>query len=207
MGGDGDRLVARAVSGDEAALSTLLEAHHDALGTRIVPQIGRRFRSALGVEDVLQVTYLEAFLRIGQFDPDAGTSFLNWLTRMAENNLRDSIRELDRQKRPPRSRQIDTHIGEDSYATLWASIPGTQTPPGQRAGRDEIRVLLEAAIAELPPDYATVVRLCDLDGCSGAEAAEAIGKSRGAVYMMRLRARDRLAEILGTSSKFFCDSA
>ena len=202
-----EKLIAEAVSGDDDALRLLLETHHAVLRARIAPQIGRRYQSALSVEDVLQLTYLEVFLRIAQYRLDAGGTFLNWLTAIAENNLRDAIRELERQKRPPRARQVGARIGDDSYVTLLASIPGTQTPPAQKASRKEIREIIEAALAELPPDYATVIRLCDLEGRSGAEAAEAIGKSRGAVYMIRLRARDRLAEILGSSSKFFRDSA
>ena len=68
-----------------------------------------------------------------------------------------------------------------------------------------------AAYPDESPDFgsarnATVVRLYDIEGRSGPEVATTMGRSRGAVVMLRARAHDRLAELLGSGSKFFSDS-
>jgi len=55
----------------------------------------------------------------------------------------------------------------------------------------------------LPPDYEKVVRLYDLQCKSAVEVAAELGRSEGAVYMLRARAHERLKQELGSSSQFF----
>ena len=51
------------------------------------------------------------------------------------------------------------------------------------------------------------MRLYDLECQPPQQVAEALGRSVGAVHMLRARAHDRLRELLGSASKFFSDSA
>src|SRR5262245_41502910 len=83
---DETALINAAVCGDPDALSTLLGRHGPAIERSL--QISSVWRSALEPADVMQVTYLEAFLQIRRFDPARGASFEAWLRRIAENNLR-----------------------------------------------------------------------------------------------------------------------
>src|SRR5256885_1282570 len=105
-GGRGDMessiesLVQRAVAGDEEALSTLLEELGLQLQAEIEQKIGAKYRGLVDAEDVIQVTCLEAFLRIRSFRPRDPDSFMAWLRRAAENNLQDAFRNLEREKRP-----------------------------------------------------------------------------------------------------------
>ena len=46
----------------------------------------------LDIEDAMQVTFMEAFLRIGKFAGSDSRTFSAWLGRIAENNLCDGIR-------------------------------------------------------------------------------------------------------------------
>ena len=55
-------------------------------------------------------------------------------------------------------------------------------------------------------DYEQALRLFELEGLSGEEVAERMGRSHGAVRMMLARARERLAEVLGSDSRFFSSS-
>jgi RNA polymerase sigma factor (sigma-70 family) len=66
---------------------------------------------------------------------------------------------------------------------------------------------MEGALRQLPPDYEKVIRLYDLAGKSPAEVAQEMGRSQGAVFMLRARAHDRLREVLGSSSQFFSTPA
>jgi RNA polymerase sigma-70 factor (ECF subfamily) len=192
-----EALVARAVAGDGDALSALLST----FGPRVEQglKIGRRWRTAIDPADVMQITYLEAFLQIARFRPEQADSFEAWLSRMAQNNLRDAIRGLERQKQPPPSRRIQpSGSREDSFADLYDRLAAVSSTPSRALARKDVRRLIEAALEKLPPDYARAVRLYDLEGRPIAEVAAGIQRSAGAVHMIRARAHERLAELLGT---------
>src|ERR1043166_2811080 len=87
-------LLQQAVEGDAAALRVLLEHFGGEVRNRIRGMIDKRWRSHLDEDDIMQVTYLEAFLHIDQLTARDSASFLAWLTRIAENALRDAVRGL-----------------------------------------------------------------------------------------------------------------
>jgi RNA polymerase sigma-70 factor (ECF subfamily) len=198
-------LVERAVTGDADALSELLAI----VGPRVEAhlKIGRSWQSMIEPGDVMQVSYLEAFLQISQFRPDRSGSFEAWLRRIAENNLRDAIRGLERQKQLPPSKRIVERDSSDSFVGLYEQLAATTTTPSRLAARNDIQRLMQAAIDRLPPDYALTVRLYDLEGRSIAEVSAAMKRSTGAVHMLRARAHERLGELLGTASAWFGSSA
>jgi RNA polymerase sigma-70 factor (ECF subfamily) len=198
-----DELLAHAGAGNEAALSALLERYGPPLCKEL--KIGPKWRSLVDADDVMQVSYLEAFLRIRSFTPTRPGSFVAWLRRIAENNLRDAIKELERDKRP-QNRIVDAP-DESSYVAFVNRLPGTTTTPSRQAARHEIEGIVESALRQLPRDYEKVLRLYELEGRSGPEIAEILGRSHGAVKMLLARARERLLEILGSESKFFSSSA
>lgn len=200
--------VTRAVQGDADALSELLEAFGP--GVEAALQIGRAWRSALEPGDVMQITYLEAFMQISSFRPEQAGSFEAWLRRIAENNLRDAIRGLERMKQLPPARRILEHAGSasaDSYVGLFEQFAAGTSTPSRLASRADIQRLITAAIDRLPPDYAATVRMYDIEGQSIAAVAAALKRSAGAVHMLRARAHERLAELLGTASAWFSFSA
>ena len=199
-------LLQRAVEGDTAALRVLLEHFGGEVRKRISGRIDKRWRASLDEDDIMQVTYLEAFLHIDQLTARDPTSFLTWLTRIAENALRDAIRGLSRQKRPDPGKRVGI-TNTDSYIGLLECLGVTTTTPSREAVRRDSVAILESAVGRLPEDYRAAVRLYDLEGRSVAEVAAGMGRSVGAVHMLRARAHDRLRQDLGTSSQFFTGSA
>jgi RNA polymerase sigma-70 factor (ECF subfamily) len=196
-------LAAAAVRGDQAALTTLLEAAGKELHAELERGIRGRYRGLVDADDVWQVTCLEAFVRIRTFEYTRPGDFRAWLRRISENNLRDAVRELEREKRPPPHRRLQPRTDEESCAALFERIAATSTTASRIIARQEACGLVHAALARLPADYARVVRLCDLEGLTGAEAAEQMGRSPGAVRRLLARARDGLAELLGSASRVF----
>lgn len=193
---DSAALVVRAVAGDADALSTLLALYGPDIEARLA--IARRWRGVLEPCDVMQVTYLEAFLEIGRFDPARADNFSAWLARLAENNLRDALRGLGRKKRPPAARRIFADDASDSRDQLLETLATTSWTASRAMRRDEAHALLENAIRSLPEDYAVVVRACDLQGLAVERVASTLGRSPGAIYMLRARAHQRLGEMLGS---------
>lgn len=199
-----EELTRRATSGDQAALVALLERVDPQLRARLRGKIAAKWQSVLELDDVLQVTYAEAFLKIGGFEARGETTIVDWLTRIAENNIRDAVKGLGRQKRPDPGRRVISQDAPGEQARSLLGVLSGGDPTASRVfGAEEAARLLRQAIAELPREYAEVVRLFDIEQRSPAEVAERIGRSRGAMYMLRARAHDRLRDTLGRESAFF----
>jgi RNA polymerase sigma-70 factor (ECF subfamily) len=199
---DAASTVHAAVAGDTQALRTLLEQHGPGVRNEVDGQIGERWRSLIDADDVMQVTYLETFLHISRFSGRDPGSFLGWIRRIAQNNLRDAIRELGRAKRPESGNRIG-HTTEESFVALAEVLAQTSATPSRHVARAEAASVLSSTLERLPPDYRTVVTLYDLQGRSVQEVAQEMNRSAGAVHMMRARAHDRMRELLGGESRFF----
>ncbi len=144
-------LLMQAAEGDDDAMTALLQRYGPQVRGRINGRIAERYRSAFDEDDVMQVTYLEAFLRTGGFTFSGVDGFVAWLTRIAENNLRDAVKELNRNKRPPRDKRL-TGIGDASYVSLLENLGGSLSTASQHAQKNEAKILLEACLSRLPPD-------------------------------------------------------
>ena len=198
-------LCQRAIEGDEKALGELLEKLGPVVRQRIIGKISKTWQSILEADDIMQVTYLEVFLQIERFTARGPGSFVAWVTQIADNNLRDAVKGLERAKRPdPRKRvQASSKPSEDSYVALVELLGVTNTTPSVHAARGEIKSALDQVLSTLPPDYERVSRMLDLLGKSVAEAAAELGRSPGAIHMLRARAHDHLRAALGSGSRFF----
>lgn len=193
-----EQLANAARDGDADALTELLRRH----GPTVEPalRISEQWRPVLDPADVMQITYLEAFLQIGHFDPQRGTPFRAWLQRIAENNLRDAIRGLERAKRPQPRDRIQPKTKDESMVGLLSEISSGGPTPSVVIRREEALKMLSTAISSLPDNYAEVIQLYDLDGLPIDQVAARLGRSAGAVHMLRARAHDRLREALGSAT-------
>ncbi len=195
-----DQLLHRAKAGDKQAIGELLLRHGPAIGERL--DINKKWQSVLESKDVMQVTYFEAFEQIAQFGGGA-RAFPSWLRRVAENNLRDAVQGLERAKRPPPHKRIGSETGaQDDLAGLYDLVTGGTASPSRHAARNEARRILEAEIDTLPDDYRLVLRLVYLDDKPVADVALLIGRTKGAVHLLRIRAVERLRVRLGSASRF-----
>ncbi|MDZ4754323.1 MAG: sigma-70 family RNA polymerase sigma factor [Phycisphaerae bacterium] len=195
-----EALVAKAVAGDADALTELLAAYGPRVERHL--DIGRRWRGVLDTADVMQVTYLEAFLEIARFDAARATTFAAWLHRLAENNLRDALRGLARHKRQPAARRVlaDARAPDDSRDQLLDELVSASSTPSRALRREEAHARLDRAISQLPDDYAAVVRASDLQGLDPDAVAALLQRSPGAVHMLRARAHQRLSELLDSAA-------
>lgn len=198
--------VQKAVAGDEDALALLLGRHGPGVREQVLPTIATKWRTVLDVDDIMQVTYLEAFISIDHFVDKPESSFSGWLKRIAQNNLRDAIRELERQKRPQPENRLQPVSADASAVVLLEDLGFTTTTPSSQAASNEIRLAVESAIACLPEDYSSVVRLYDLEGKPARDVAKEMGRSVGAVYMLRARAHDCLRTSFTADHQFFSRS-
>src|SRR5262245_47232337 len=78
----------KAAAGDQDAISHLLHAYGPQARRSL--SINPQWQTLVTAEDVMQVTYLEAFMRFGQLQALDAESCTAWLTRVAQNNLKDA---------------------------------------------------------------------------------------------------------------------
>lgn len=168
--------------------------------------IERRWQSQLEPDDVMQVTYLEAFLEIRRVRSLHGQSFLVWLQRIAHNNLRDAIRGLRRRKHPQPERRLQPTSIADSCVALWNLLGTTSTTPSRTVSRNETQDRIQESLERLPPDYRAVIQLYDLENRPISEVAQTLSRTQGAVHMLRARAHERLRESLGAAAGYFSES-
>lgn len=198
-----DQLLEKAQAGDVEALVTLLESVGTTVRAIMEPKIGRKHRTMVSTDDIMQVTYMEAFARFKTFSGGGVRGFQAWLIRIAENNLIDAIRGLDAAKRPNPSRRLDHRSHDDSMVAMVEAIGVTVSTPSLAAHKGEVVTCIHDAVKRLPPDYAQVITMYDLQGRSIEEVVEELGRSKGAVYMLRARAHEHLRELLGSESRYF----
>ena len=193
--------ITQAVAGDRDALSQLLHQYAATLRTFLGGKIARRWQSLLDVDDVIQVTLLEIFLRIGKFEYRGQGSFAAWLQRIASNNLKDAIRSLEAAKQLPPEKRLTLAGSEDSSRQLLEILGVTTGTPSRKAMVKETDSSLRNAIQQLPRDYAQVLTLYDLESQTVEQVAETMRRSVGAVFMLRARGLDYLRETLGSESQ------
>jgi DNA-directed RNA polymerase specialized sigma24 family protein len=124
-----------------------------------------------------------------------------------QNTLRDAIKVLERKKRPDPARRVYAPAGDESYVALVDLLGETTTTPSRNVAAGEVGRIIRDMLDRLPADYASVIRLYDLEGQSAPDVAAAMGRSPGAVHMLRARAHDRLRSLLGTETSFFSRTA
>ncbi len=201
----GEQALTAAIAGDRDAIAQLLEDAAPALRAGLAGQIPVRWRSVLSVSDIVQQTYVDAFLDISRFIPKGPDSLIRWLKKIARRNLLDAVRWLEAEKRGGDRRRASSGNADESFASLLALLSSPGQTPSSDAARIEACRLLQRSVLDLPETYQRVVQLYDLDGEPVEKVSEALDRSQGAVFMLRARALRRLSEMMGTASHFLSD--
>jgi RNA polymerase sigma-70 factor, ECF subfamily len=191
-------LVQRLKAGDEDAFEEVVRT----LGGRMLA-VARRF---LGDEDAardaVQDALLSAFRGIQRFDEQSQLS--TWLHRIVVNAALMRIRTRSRRA----EQSIETllpRFAEDGHHVDAYTSPHERVD--QAMEREEMRVAVRAAIAELPDTYRVVLLMRDIEEMSTKEAADALGISENAAKLRLHRARQALGTILRSRTTLLDGSA
>lgn len=166
-------------SGDPDAFGELFDAYHRAVYNHAFRLTG----DWSAAEDVMALTFLEAWRLRDRVDPDGG-SLRPWLLGVATNTARNTNRTARRHRatlgRMPQGEALVPDFAEDS------------------AGRLDDAVRLDAiqrALKGLRRQEREVLALCVWSGLGYAEAAEALGLPVGTVRSRLSRARAKLRKL------------
>ena len=165
--------------GDPDAFAALVGRHRDRLWSVAL----RIMRNPHDAADALQDAYISAFRRVGTFRGEAKVT--TWLHRVVVNACLDRLR-----RQQTRSREQPLPTDPDRAAAL-----GTQTGHDPLE-REEARVDVEAALAQLSADQRAALVLVDMEGYAVDEAAAILGCAPGTVKSRCARGRARLWPLL-----------
>ncbi len=195
-------LVRRAHAGQGRALDVLFGRYRDRVVELARRRIGARLRMREDPEDLAQTTFREAVRDFGRYQYRGESSFLNWLTQILLNKIRDKAEFHAAAKRDV-SRERADEIRSSGPGARPFQDPISPDPSATHIiqQNEESKILHEhlAGLSELPR---TAIQLVYFEGLSLREAGERMGgRSEDAVRMIlrrgALRLRDELERELG----------
>jgi RNA polymerase sigma-70 factor (subfamily 1) len=182
-------LVRRVRAGDEAAARLLFERHLPALRAKARARLPGSLRGKVAESDVIQDAWLAAFLDVGKFEDRGDGSFGKWLRAILEHKIGHEIeRHVAAGKRDVRREQRMRTGSVDGFGA-----EPDQPSPSEEAVSAEEEDVLRAAVASLPDDYATVVRLVHIEGLTLVDAGARMGRSADATRKLYGRALEAMA--------------
>jgi RNA polymerase sigma-70 factor (ECF subfamily) len=198
---DSTTLIDRAVAGDEAALERLMIMYHARLSAEIGRKLPDNVRGYITVEDVLQETYVRVFRQISTFEPRGGATFYRWVAKIAESRLFDAIKA---ERGGGRHRVTPPDEPSSQPVVEWLELLAVyeRTPSRSAAGHEAI-AHIQDALGQIKAEYREALRLRYVEGLAVAEAAARMRRSEGAVCLLCHRGLKKLAQMLGSSARFF----
>jgi RNA polymerase sigma-70 factor (ECF subfamily) len=168
---------------DEARGGTpeALDALYTRAAAKLLPLIrlrmGRALRAEIESRDILQAVMLKSFQKLP--DLEDGRALMAWLSRIAENEIRDRVDHMHRQRRDV-ARREPLDEAADVPAPIRRAL--TQAILTQQSER------LEAALEMLSPEQRELIVLRAFEELTFPEIATRVGKSDDACRMAFARA-------------------
>ena len=141
--------------------------------------LGGRGDRAL-VEDLTQDTFLRVLQALASFDLERSTRPSSWILTIAKRRTIDELR---------RRRRVVVDFDDERSVDVDASAE-------QLAERRRLAARLDAALAELAPDFRAVLILREAEELSYDEIAARLGLRKGTVKSRLSRARSAMREHL-----------
>ncbi|MCO4810696.1 MAG: RNA polymerase sigma factor RpoE [Gammaproteobacteria bacterium] len=179
------KLVKRVQKGDKGAFDLLVLKYQH----KIVNLVMRYVRDPDLALDITQEAFIKAYRALPRFRGDS--AFYTWMYRIAVNTAKN---HLAAQRRRPMDVELD--LQDPEQYDLHAKLKETDTPEGV-ALSNELKEIVERAIAALPEDLRTAIILRELEGMSYEEIAQTMECPVGTVRSRIFRARDAIAKKVG----------
>jgi RNA polymerase sigma-70 factor (ECF subfamily) len=172
--------IARIMAGETALFELIIRRYNGYLY-----KVGRSYGfTHADTEDLMQETYLNAFIHLPQFAHRA--TFKTWLIRIMLNQCYHAKKKANIREQAFQAMQMDTHV----KSSLMPN--GRHTDTGAAIMNRELKNILEDAILHIPERYREVFTLRELNGLSIRETATALNISEVNVKVRLNRARHML---------------
>ena len=194
-------LVARAATGDRAALNALFAKHRDRLCRMVQLRLDARLQARVDASDVVQDAYVEVVERLGAYLRDPKLPVFLWMRLVVGERLVKLHRHHFGAQMRDAGREVSLFRGalpEASSAALAAQLLGKHTSPTQAVVRAERTLRVQEALNGLDPIDREILALRHFEELTAAEAAEVLGLEEGAAAKRYFRALKRRKDALGT---------
>jgi RNA polymerase sigma-70 factor (ECF subfamily) len=188
---------------DDVALARLCGSRdRDAMRHVITANNQRLVRTAWSIlkdrseaEEAVQAGYLSAFAAMDKFE--GRSSLSTWLTRIVVNEALGRMRAQRRRREQLESEGVALL---DNYRERLADSAAERAPDATVA-REQLRRLIERAVADLPDGFRSVFVLREIEGLSIEETADALDIPAATVKTRLHRARAKLQQALAPEVK------
>lgn len=177
-------LARAAAGGDRAAMEVLLRRHQQ----RAYQLCRRLCGNEHDALDATQEALITLVRRIDRFD--GRSAFTTWMYRVVTNACLDELRRRTRRPSPGRTDDVASRAA----ASRAADDARGSADPGDLVTRGAD---VDAALAQLSPEFRTAVVLRDVAGLDYAEIAAVLDVPPGTVRSRISRGRGQLARLLG----------
>ena len=174
-------LLKRARGGDERAFTTLYDRYAGVVYRYLLRKSGHKETT----EDVLIITFVNAWRALPRYEPREDTRFSTWLIAIAKNAL------IDEQRKIARNRTADIDL-----VMLAEVLPDDKPSPEAQAEKSLAADRVRSVVATLPEPQRTLIELRFFEGFNVTETAERLGKSEGAIRVMQHRTLTTLRSAL-----------
>jgi RNA polymerase sigma-70 factor (subfamily 1) len=188
------KLVSLAQDGDNSALDQLCRIYSERVLRIVRFRMGRELRGKLESMDLVQDAFVAAVKDLDKFEYRDEGDFLRWMSKIAENKIRDSLKRLHANKRDIRREVPIDHSAptEGDNCTRMPEPIMTTTPSVIFSVGEELDKL-ENAMNLLKSEYREVIVLNQIEGLSLKKIGDRLCKSPDAVRMLVARAMASLA--------------
>ncbi|MCY4426708.1 MAG: RNA polymerase sigma factor RpoE [Halieaceae bacterium] len=178
---DNDRqLVEKVQAGDKRAFDLLvLKYQHKVFGL-----LSRYVSDTHELQDVAQEVFIKAYRALPNFRGES--AFYTWLYRIAANTAKNYL--LSRSRRPPES---DVEVEDAEHYETGFALRDADTPENHLFS-DELHMVINRAIGNLPDDLRSAVTLREFDGLSYEAIADIMDCPVGTVRSRIFRAREAI---------------
>jgi RNA polymerase sigma-70 factor (ECF subfamily) len=173
----------------QQALAGSQEAYHALVGRYATPAVNlatRMVQDRALAEDLAQEAFARAFERLSTYDQQR--RFVSWFFQILHNVTVDYLR-----RKRPNIVSLDG-LEEAGHPVIAASAPSGQ--PDAQAEQAALARAMDAALAQIRPEYREAVVLRYREDLSVQEIADAMSLPEGTVKTYLYRARKELAAIL-----------
>lgn len=180
-------LVKRCQAGDTEAFNELVTRYR----TRIFGMIYNMVHSEQDAWDLAQDSFVKAWRSIKRF---RGTSsFYTWIYRIVMNVTIDWLRQKHVKAG---GAEFDDSVALREIDAAAKTAPKVAALPHEAMQRDEIRLRIENAIAQLSPEHRAVILMKEIEQMQYHEIAATLGCSIGTVMSRLFYARKKLQNLL-----------
>lgn len=166
-------LLERAVAGDQDAFAEIVATHQRQIYKVALAIV----RDEMEADAVTQDTFIQAYRHLSRFEGRSGLE--TWLTRIAINRARDTLRR--------RKRWRTRSFGDPEDGITPEPVDG-QPDPERVAESGQLRTAITAVLDELSEQQRTIFQLRHLEGLALEEIAVMLGLRAGTVRAHLFRA-------------------